>query len=182
MHHHVPAAGDETSTLMAALERNRRTFVWKCSGVDAAGFRSTTAASDMTLAGLMKHLALVEDHYFTHQLQGRPMPAPWDLVDFDVDPSWEWRTAVTDDPEEVRTLWLASVRRSRAATEEALADRGIDGLVTMHRSDGSTFSLRRVLVDMVEEYARHTGHADLLREAVDGVVGEGPPADFPSVV
>jgi len=54
--------------------------------------------------------------------------------------------------------------------------------VTMHRSDGSTFSLRRVLVDMVEEYARHTGHADLLREAVDGAVGEGPPADFPSVV
>ena len=182
MPHHVPAAGDETSTLLAALERNRRTFAWKCSGVDAAGFRSTTAASDLTLAGLMKHLALIEDHYFTHQLRGRPMPAPWDVVDFDVDPSWEWRTALTDDPHEVRALWLAAVRRSRAATEEALAAGGLDVLVAVHRSDGSTFSMRRVVVDMIEEYARHTGHADLLREAVDGVVGEGPPADYPPVV
>jgi hypothetical protein len=182
MDHHVPAAGDETSTLVAALERNRRTFAWKCSGLDATGFRSTTAASDMTLAGLMKHLALVEDHYFTHQLRGRPMPPPWDAVDFDVDPSWEWRTALTDDPEAVHALWLASVRRSRAATAQALADGGLDGLVAELRSDGSTFSLRRVLVDMVEEYARHTGHADLLREAVDGTVGEGAPVDFPPVV
>ena len=83
MSHLVPTAGDEVSTLLAALERNRRTFAWKCSGLDAAEFRATTAASTMTLAGLMKHLALVEDYYFTHQLLGAAMPSPWDVVDFD---------------------------------------------------------------------------------------------------
>jgi uncharacterized damage-inducible protein DinB len=181
MDHRVPPAGDETATLVAALERNRRTFAWKCAGVDAGGLRATTAASDMTLAGLLKHLALVEDHYFTHQLLGRPMPPPWDVVDFDVDPSWEWRTALDDDPDELRELWRAAVRRSRAATVDVLADGGLDQLVAEVRTDGSTFSLRRVLVDMIEEYARHTGHADLLREAVDGDTGEGAPADFPSV-
>jgi hypothetical protein len=175
----VPPAGDETTTLLAALERNRRTFAWKCSRIDAAGFRSTTGASAMTLAGLMKHLALVEDHYFTHQLQGSPMPSPWDAVDFETDPDWEWRTALEDDPEAVRALWLASVLRSRAAAEEALDRGGLDVPVTEQRSDGSTFSLRRVLVDMVEEYARHTGHADLLREAADGQTGESPPPEYP---
>jgi uncharacterized damage-inducible protein DinB len=175
----VPAAGDETATLLGVLERNRRTFAWKCADLDAAGFRSSTGASDMTLAGLMKHLALVEDHYFAHQLRGRPIPAPWDAVDFDADPQWEWRTALTDDPDDVRALWLAAVRRSRAATQEALARGGLDALLTEERSDGSTFSLRRLIVDMVEEYARHTGHADLLREAADGRTGESPPPDFP---
>jgi hypothetical protein len=181
MDHRVPAAGDEAATLLAALERNRRTFAWKCSGLDAVGLRATTAASDMTLAGLLKHLALVEDHYFTHQLLGRPMPPPWDAVDFDVDPSWEWRTALDDDPDELRGLWRASVLRSRAAVDDVLADGGLDRLVTEHRTDGSTFSLRRVVVDMIEEYARHTGHADLLREAVDGLTGEGAPPGFPPV-
>jgi hypothetical protein len=181
MDHHVPGAGDEASTLVAALERNRRTFAWKCSGVGAAGFRATVGASTMTLAGLMKHLALVEDYYFTHQLHDRPMPPPWAGVDFDADPSWEWRTALEDDPENLRGLWLASVRRSRAAIDEAMADGGLGREASMTWPDGDTFTLRRFLVDLIEEYARHTGHADLLRESVDGETGEGPPTTFPAI-
>jgi len=181
MSHQVPASGDEASTLIAALERNRRTFAWKCSGIDAAGFRAGVGASTMTLAGLMKHLALVEDYYFTHQLQGSLMPPPWDEVDFDSDPSWEWRTALDDDPAYLRELWLVAVLRSRAATAQALADGGLGHEASMKWPDGDTFSLRRFLVDLIEEYARHTGHADLLRESVDGETGEAPPVTFPAV-
>jgi len=175
----VPTAGDEASTLLAVLERNRRTFAWKCSGVDAAGLRATTASSSLTLAGLLKHMALVEDHYFTHVLHGRPMPPPWDAVDFDVDPMWEFRTALDDDPDDLRSLYLESVRRSRAATDEVMGADGLDRISAVPRRDGRPFSLRRIVVDMIEEYARHTGHADLLREAADGETGENPPPDFP---
>lgn len=181
MRHQVPAAGDEASTLVAALERNRRTFAWKCSGLGADGLRATVGASTMTLAGLIKHLALVEDYYFTFQLHGRPMPPPWDAVDFDADPSWEWRTALDDSPDQLRTLWLTAVQRSRAAIEEAMADGGLGREASRHWPDGDTFTLRRYLVDLIEEYARHTGHADLLRESVDGETGEGPPLDFPAI-
>jgi hypothetical protein len=181
MRHHVPAAGDEASTLVGALERNRRTFAWKCAGVDAPGLRATVGASTMTLAGLMKHLALVEDYYFTFQLHGRPMPPPWDGVDFDADPSWEWRTALEDDPDYLRDLWLAAVRRSRSAIDDVLADGGLGQEASMKWPDGDTFTLRRFLVDLIEEYARHTGHADLLRESCDGETGEGPPTDFPAI-
>lgn len=177
MTHQVPLAGDEVSTLLAALERNRRTFAWKCAGLDASGLSATTAASTMTLAGLMKHLALVEDYYFTHRLQGDPMPPPWDVIDFDADQQWEWRTALEDDPDELRELWRQSVRRSRVAVDEALARGGLDAAACVADPDGVP-SLRRFVVDLIEEYARHTGHADLLRESVDGSTGEGPPVDF----
>ena len=174
----VPVYGDDAAMLTAVLERNRRTFAWKCAGMDAASLRATTAASTMTLAGLLKHLALVEDHYFTGQLQGRPLPAPWAGVDFDADPEWEWRTALDDDPEDLRTLWRDAVLRSRAAVEEALATGGPDQRAVVGWGERGAPSLRRLMLDMIEEYARHTGHADLLREAVDGATGEGAPEDF----
>jgi hypothetical protein len=102
-------------------------------------------------------------------------------VDFDSDPSWEWRTALDDDPEYLRDLWLAAVLRSRAAIDEALAAGGLSREASMKRPHGDTFTLRRFLVDLIEEYARHTGHADLLRESVDGETGEGPPTTFPAI-
>jgi uncharacterized damage-inducible protein DinB len=173
----IPAAGDEIATLLGGLERNRRTFAWKCAGLDAAGLRVAVGASTVTLGGLLKHLALVEDHYFSVTLLGRPPVAPWNAVDFDADPDWEWRTAADDSPAELMALWQAAVARSRAAVAEALADGGLDRLA--ERSDWTQPpSLRRILVDMIEEYARHTGHADLIRESADGLVGEDPPGDW----
>ena len=171
-----PVAGSEADTLLGALERNRRTFAWKCGGLDSAGNSTRLAPSSMTLGGLLKHLALVEDDMFTGALHGRPMPEPWAGVDFEADPDWEWRTGAEDDPGEVFALWEAAVARSRAAIAEALADGGLDRLVAKTRWTERQ-SLRRQLVDLVEEYARHTGHADLIRESVDGLVGEdAPPA------
>jgi uncharacterized protein DUF664 len=170
-----PLAGDETATLIGSLERQRATFAWKAGGLDATGLRATVGASAMTLGGLLKHLALVEDDYFTRRLQGRPLGEPWAGVDWDADRDWEWRTAAEDSPDELMALWQGAVGRSRAALAEALRGGGVDQLAKFAWPDGSSPSLRRILVDLIEEYARHTGHADLLREAVDGLTGEDPP-------
>jgi hypothetical protein len=170
-----PAAGDETSTLLGSLERQRATFAWKCGGLDAAGLRATVGVSSMTLGGLLKHLALVEDDYFSGRLLGRDPEPPWDTVDWDADSDWEWNSAAHDSPEQLMTLWQANVTRSRIAIAEALADGGLDRLAQRKWPDGRAPSLRRMLIDVIEEYARHVGHADLIRESVDGLTGEDPP-------
>jgi uncharacterized damage-inducible protein DinB len=170
----LPAAGDETATLLGSLDRQRATFGWKAGGLDAAGLRATVGASTMTLGGLLKHLALVEDHYFSFRLHGRSPGEPWDAVDWDADPNWEWRTGAEDPPAEVYALWRAAVQRSRASVAEALTNGGLDQPIHQTWPDGRTPNLRRTLIDMIEEYARHTGHADLIRESVDGLVGEDP--------
>jgi len=174
-----PVAGDETATLLGALERNRATLAWKCGGLDAAGLRATVGASSMTLGGLLKHLAYVEDDWFSRWLHGRDKAPPWDTVDWDADPDWDWRSAAEDSPEHLYALWQEAVARSRSLVAEALAGGGLDQLARRTWPDGRAPSLRRLLIDMIEEYARHTGHADLLREAVDGLVGEGSPDVHP---
>jgi uncharacterized damage-inducible protein DinB len=172
-----PMAGPEIETLIGALERNRRTFAWKCGGLDAASLQRTVGASTMTLGGLLKHLALVEDEYFTRQLTGAAaLSPPFDAVDFDADPDWEWRTAADDSPEELMEVWETCVARSRAHLATAYAA-GPDARSTVTWMGGEPPSLRRLMVDLIEEYARHTGHADLIRESVDGLVGEGLPPE-----
>jgi len=174
-HPEPPVAGDETATLLGSLERQRATLAWQCGGLDAAGLRATVGASTMTLGRLLKHLALVEADYFSGRLHGRDPGSPWNTVDWDADPDWEWHSAAEDTPEQLRTLWQDTVARSRSAVTEALADGGLDRLAQRTWPDGRAPSLRRILIDLVEEYARHVGHADLIRESVDGLVGEDPP-------
>ena len=169
---HPPHDAGELETLRGFLEHHRATLAWKTRGLDAEGLRATTAATSMTLGGLLKHLALVEDHWFTRWLHDRPMPEPWASVDWQADPDWEWRTAAGDAPDELAALWRASCERSRVAVDEALAVGDLDQSARRRNEDGKAPSLRWILVHMVEEYARHNGHADLLREAVDGEVGE----------
>lgn len=171
----LPAACDEIQTALGVLDRNRRTFAWKCFGLDAAGMSTRIGPSTMTLGGLVKHLALVEDDMFSHKLFGRDPGAPWNKIDWDADPDWEWRTAADDSPEELKDLWEGAVKRSRASVAEALADGGMDRLANVVWPDGRSPNLRMMLADMIEEYARHTGHADLIRESIDGLVGEGQP-------
>jgi hypothetical protein len=171
-----PTSGPEIEMLIGCLERNRRTFLWKCSGLDQEAMRRTLGPSTMTLGGLVKHLALIEDEYFTRQLTGAAaLSPPFDTVDFDADPDWEWRTAADDSPEALRQLWETCVARSRANIAAAYVD-GPEVHARTPWSGGETPSLRRLMVDMIEEYARHTGHADLIRESIDGLVGEGVPA------
>jgi len=167
-------AGNEIDTLLGSLRRQRATFAWKSGGLDAAGLQATVGASTMTLGGLLKHLAGVEDTYFSWRLLGRRPPPPWDTVDWDSDPDWPWRSAAEDSPEELYALWRDAVSRSQALLAEALADGGLDQL-SQSPWPYEVPSLRRLLIDLIEEYARHVGHADLLRESVDGLVGEDPP-------
>jgi uncharacterized damage-inducible protein DinB len=174
---YAPSMG-EVESVLAVLERNRRTFAWKTADLDEKGLRTTTAASTMTLAGLVKHVALVEVDWLAVKLAGQEYGTPWDAVDFEVDPDWEWRTGALDAPEDVYAMWQDSVQRSREVVAEVIKERGLDGPASFTWPDGRTPTVRDMLLDMIEEYARHTGHADILREAVDGRVGEAAPEDF----
>jgi uncharacterized damage-inducible protein DinB len=168
----------EAEALTAVLERNRRTFAWKTADLDQQGLAARTAASTMTLGGLVMHVALVEADWLAVKLAGESYGAPWDGVDFDADPDWEWRTGATDTPQDVYAVWKAAVERSRALVAAVIEERGLDGPASVTWPDGRTPTVRDMILDMIEEYARHTGHADLLREAVDGRIGEGAPEDF----
>ena len=152
-----PPAGDEVATLLGFLDFQRATLAWKCRGVDAAGLRSRVGVSTITLGGLLKHLAYVEDDWFSRWLYDEPRQPPWDTVDWGTDPDWDWNSAVS---------------RSRSKAEVALAAGGLGQLAGRRWPDGRAPSLRWILVHMIEEYARHNGHADLLRESIDGETGE----------
>ena len=173
-----PVAGTETEHLVGALDRLRTTFRWKAGGLDASGLQTRIGASSLTLGGLLKHLALVEDHLFTTKLRGEPPGEPWETTYRDDVPDWEFDSAADDSPDQLYALWDGAVERSRARLDAALADGGLDQLVHAAWPDGRHASLRRLVCDLIEEYGRHTGHADLLREAVDGLVGEDPPSGW----
>ncbi len=170
-----PVAGDEAATLVGSLERQRATFAWKAGGLDADALRRTAGASSVTLGGLLKHLALVEDHYFSVRLFDRAPAPPFNAIDWESDPTWDWTWAPTDTPESLYELWQRNVEESRRSIAEALAHGGLDQPMAQKWPDGRAPSLRRTFVDLIEEYARHVGHADLIRESIDGLVGEDPP-------
>jgi hypothetical protein len=168
-----PLAGSEAEALLGALDRLRATFRWKADGLDAAGLNQTVGASTLTLGGLLKHLARCEDQQFGGKLAGAAPSAPWSEAHPGGDPDWEFRSAAADPPAALYRLWDAAVERSRDRVAAALAVGGLDQPV--HASaDGVHANLRRLVCDMIEEYGRHTGHADLIREAVDGRTGEDP--------
>ncbi|MBT2231128.1 DinB family protein [Nonomuraea sp. NEAU-A123] len=167
-----PLAADEVGTLLGFLEYQRATLAWKCAGLDAAGLSATVAASPMTLGGMLKHLACVESDWISTWLHGRDPEPPWDTVDWQADPDWDWHSAAEDAPEQLHALWQDTVARSRVLVAEAMADGGLERLARRTWPDGRAPSLRWILFHLVEEYARHNGHADLIRESVDGLTGE----------
>src|SRR5438309_11177939 len=99
-----PIAADETATLLGFLDYQRATLAWKCSGLDAAGLEATVGVSPMTLGGMLKHLAYVEDHWFSRMLHRRDPAPPWDTVDWKADRDWDWHSAAADTPEQLRAL------------------------------------------------------------------------------
>ena len=173
-----PLAGTEVQHLLASLDRLRATVWWKASGLDAAGLAHRLPSSALSLGRLLKHLARAEDEMFTRKLWGEPAGEPWRSAPWNDDPDWDFTSADDDAPAAVYALWAAAISRSRASTQRALADGGLDHAAHLGWG-GQHASLRRLLFDLVEEYGRHTGHADLLREAVDGLTGEDPPDGMP---
>ena len=165
--------GDEASTLVGSLERQRATFRWKCADLTRDELTRRLGSSELSLGRLLKHLAYMEDLNFHRDLAGADLPAPWADKDPATRSEWVFSSADADPPEALYEWWSAAVDRSRAAVRAALehADPG----TTYDDGHGHVATVRRLLVDMIEEYGRHTGHADLLREAVDGRTGEDPP-------
>ncbi len=167
-----PLAAGEVETLLGFLDYQRATLAWKCRGLDTPGLTAKVGVSAVTLGGLLKHMALVEDGWFSRWLHGNDRHPAWDGVDWEADPDWEWHSAPQDTPEQLFALWEEAVERSRALVAEALASGGLDRLTKRSWPGGESPSLRWVLCHMIEEYARHNGHADLIRESVDGSTGE----------
>jgi uncharacterized damage-inducible protein DinB len=166
-----PEDAGELKTLLGFLDYQRATFEWKCSDLDSTGMRLTVGSSPMSLGGMMKHLALVEESWFSRRLLNRVRSAPWNAVDWDADPDWDWDSAANDTPDELRALWRRFVDQSRTNVTEALSNGDLDQLAR-NKLPGDQPNLRWIIVHMIEEYARHNGHADLLREEVDGTTGE----------
>jgi hypothetical protein len=169
-----PFAGTEAEHILGSLDRLRATFRWKADGLDAAGLQARVGASALTIGGLLKHLARVEDEASGPKLSGAPRSAPWDAAPLDESDEWEFTSAADDPPEDLYALYDSAVARSRSRFAEFAPAGGLGSPVALGRPHVEV-SLRRLLCDLIEEYGRHTGHADLLREAVDGRVGEDPP-------
>ncbi len=166
-----PQSGTELELLTGFLEFHRQTLVRKCSGLNREQLNTPLPPSSMTLAGMLKHLALVEDNWFSVVLHGRPPAEAWSAVDWEADQDWDWNSAAENSPEELFALWEGAVGQSRQLMDQALAAGGLETL-SVRAAHGGPVSLRWILIHMIEEYARHNGHADLIRESLDGQTGE----------
>lgn len=161
--------GSEPGLLAQYLDYQRETMLSKTDGLTQEQLAQKHAPSELTLGGLLYHLALVEESWMEVRFSDLPEREPWGEVDWDTDPNWEFRTAGDLQPEELRQRYREACERSRHVEAQAA---GLDQLSVRPLRDGQRFSLRWVLLHLIEETARHAGHADFLREAIDGRVGE----------
>ena len=161
-----PQLGDERATLNEFLRCQRLTLQVKCDGLDAGQMaRRSVEPSTMSLLGLVRHMAEVEGNWFRRRVAGLDVPKRYQT---DADPDGDFNGAVAD-PAVVEEAW-AAWREEIAFAERFTRDHDLDFIG--RDSEGEPVSLRELLVHMVEEYARHNGHADLLRERIDGRVGQ----------
>jgi uncharacterized damage-inducible protein DinB len=169
-----PYDSAEAATLLGFLDYQRATLQRKCRGLSDEQLRVTLPPSPITLCGLLKHLACVEDSWLTEVVRRQPLPEPWASVDFEADPDWTWHSAAADAGEALRALWADAVNRSRRVMDAKFSDDEDAALSETHPAWGreDPISLRWVLAHMIEEYARHNGHADLIRESIDGETGD----------
>jgi Protein of unknown function (DUF664) len=158
---------DERTTLAAFLRYQRDTFEWKCAGLDAAQMaRRSAEPSSMSLLGLVRHLADVERHWFQSVMAGANV-TPHFSTDGNEDGAFD---DAEPDPALVSQAW--ETWRAEVAFTDGFVATAPDLEVTGNERWSGATSLRWVLIHMVEEYGRHNGHADLLRERIDGVVGQ----------
>lgn len=167
----APRNGDEAETLVGFLEWLRATIEWKTAGLSDEQLRVPLAPSAMTLGGMLKHLAFVEDHWFGHTIARADRMEPFGTADWEADEDFEWNSAAADSGSDLRTLWGEAVARSRKLTARLL-DLQPAALDAQHGEGNHRASLRWILTHMIEEYARHAGHVDLLRENLDGLTGD----------
>jgi hypothetical protein len=163
----IDRTGDERTILIGLLEWYREGIVLKVRGISAEHAHAVLLPSSTSIAGVVKHLALVEDGWFTERMAGRPIPEPWADVDWDGDPDWDFHSARDDTMDDLVALYQGACARSRAVT----AEHALDDVCAVPSPRGD-FTLRFAVMHLLEETARHLGHLDILRELLDGTTGE----------
>ncbi len=160
---------DERTMLEGFLDAYRSLIVRKAAGLTQEQLAISLPPTTMTLGGLVKHLAACEDDWFHSDLAGNDFPEPWASVDAADITDWEWTSSHRDSPAELLELFEAACDRSRAACQAVAS---LSSMSVKTDGDGEPWSLRWIYVHMIEEYARHVGHADLIRESIDGSTGD----------
>jgi uncharacterized damage-inducible protein DinB len=159
-----PYVAGEQAMLHAWLEYHRSTLAWKCEGLDDAQLRERAVPpSSLSLLGLVRHMADVERNWFRRVLGGEDVPGIYWTED---DPDGDFDNVDTADVQEAFATWRSECEHARRNAAAAAS------LEVTGQRRGEPVSLRWILVHMIEEYARHNGHADLLRERIDGAVGD----------
>ncbi len=158
----VPLTGDEKTSLHISLDRHRDAVLWKLEGLNDEQLRRPMTPSGTNLLGLVKHLAGVEYEWLPKTYGRETEPLETDVV-----------ADMNAGPDETTADIIAFYTRARAASDAVIADHDVEDLGTAWF--GEQVTLRRVLIGMVEETARHAGHMDILREQIDGAVGSHRP-------
>jgi hypothetical protein len=164
-----PTTTSERDSLGQYLDYQRETILLKAEGLTKAQLAQQIPTSDLTLAGILYHLALVEEGWFEVDFVGHQHREDFEGIDWDADPNYEFRTALERQPDWLRRRYRDACDRAR---QVAAGAGSLDDVSVSTRVGGKPFTLRWVMLHLIEETARHAGHADLLREAIDGVVGE----------
>ncbi len=164
-----PKQSNELETLTAFLDYNRAVIVDKASGLTAEDLNRRLEPSTLTLGGIVHHLALVEHWWFHECFAGSEATEPWNQAPWDDDPDWDFNIAATLEPQIMFDRYERQCHRSR---EVVTAADSLDQLSVRTNRQDEAWSLRWILVHMIEETARHAGHMDLIRESVDGATGD----------
>jgi hypothetical protein len=165
---HPSHAADDATMLRSFLDYYRATILRQAEGLDAVQLATPLPPTTMTLGGILKHLTWVENYWWVQVLEGGP-ELPW-VPDgaFAADRDWEWTSAREDTWSLLVSRFREAVTGADHALDRALArPEGLD-LEAVVPKHGNHATVRWILVHMVEEYARHAGHADLIRESIDG--------------
>lgn len=169
-----PMSGSEHAHLLGMLDRLRVTFRYKTDGLGIEQLAFKLPSSDLSLGGLLQHLSTVEDEKFTY-LISRERPIV--LLELTAEGQDPFDVNLAEDPTVLYSRYDRAVEKSRKIQSEIITPRAL-GEPSALEFAGQHASIRRVICDLIEEYGRHTGHADLLREAIDGRVGEDPPFEY----
>ncbi|WP_210605232.1 DinB family protein [Brevibacterium oceani] len=159
----------ERQGLEEFLDYFRQVIRRKAEGLGPEQLTHTVASSSLSIGGMIRHLTLVEESWFSEVLLGRDLAEPWASVDWKADPDWDFDSAAGSSADDLLSAHAQACARSREILAEA-AD--LDALSVRGDSTGQKFNVRWILIHLVEEYARHAGHADLIREDIDGQVGD----------
>jgi uncharacterized damage-inducible protein DinB len=163
------ATTSERDALGQYLDYQRETILLKTEGLTKEQLGRKIPTSGLTLAGLLYHLAIVEEGWFEVGFRGLDHREDVRDIDWKADPDYEFRVAPEKEPDWLRRRYRDACNRSRRVAAETAS---LDDVSVSGRFQGKPFTLRWMMLHLIEETARHAGHADLLREAIDGTVGE----------